>query len=357
VGGNLNGVTLRDHGFYETSIAPEGLGVALEIMGDMLTRPLLSHLDIERAIIIEEMLDEVDEKGRDVDLDNLSKIALFGRHPLSMKIAGTPETVRSFTDAQVREHLRRHYVSGNMVVCAAGRVERAAVLDHVGRAFGALPRGLANSEAPPVFTRGEPRLDFTEHDEAQTEFRLTFPTIPETHPDFSALQLVRRVLDDGLSSRLPYEVVEKRGLAYSLNCSLEMYSDVGLLEVDGACAPERAAEVVTACLEVLGKLCADGPTEAELVRARRRHRMFLDFAQDSPGELAGWFGGTELFRPPESFEERAASVDATSLAEVQAVARRYLTRDNLLAVAVGPRKGLKELERAVALASALPPRG
>jgi len=354
IGGNLNGVTMRDHGLYDTVVAPDGLPVAMRILGDMLSRPLLSNLEVERSIILEEMLDEVDEHGRDIDVDNLSKMVLFGAHPMGMKIAGTTDTVRSLTDEMVRTHLQRHYVTGNLVVCATGRVEHARVLELAASSFAALPRGPSNEEVAPVLERVGPRFSFTEHDEAQTSFRLTFTAMPEPHPDFPALQLLRRVLDDGLSSRLPHEVVEKRGLAYSIQAALEVYHDVGLFEVDGACAPERTAAVLETTFEVLGRLCDEGPTEAELARARRRHRIFNDFAQDSPGELSGWFGATELFRRPESLEARARVIDATGAADVQRVARKYLTRDNLLVVAVGPRKGVKELEKVVTRATALP---
>ena len=86
----------------------------------------------------------------------------------------------------------------------------------------------------------------------------------------------------------------------------------------------------------------------ELNRAKRRHRMLLEFSQDSPGELAGWFGGTELFRTPETFSHRADLVDRQTAAQVRDAARRYFTRENLLVVAVGQKKGLKALEKVVA---------
>ncbi|MBN1206111.1 MAG: insulinase family protein, partial [Myxococcaceae bacterium] len=121
VGGNLNGVTTRDHGYYYTPLHPDHLGVGMEILGDMLTRPRLTDMEVERQIILEEMLDEVDEKGRDIDIDNLSKRVLFPQHPLAFKIAGTRESVSRLTHEQVREHFARHYVTGNMVVTAAGR--------------------------------------------------------------------------------------------------------------------------------------------------------------------------------------------------------------------------------------------
>ncbi|GHG81959.1 pitrilysin family protein [Comamonas sp. JC664] len=354
VGGNLNGVTTRDHGYYYTPIHPAHLRVGLDIIGDMLTRPRLTDMEVERQIILEEMLDEVDEKGRDIDLDNLSKHILFPGHPLALKIAGTRESVTNLTHDQILKHFAQHYVAGNIVVTAAGRVKHSEVLEMSERAFARLPRGPSSVEAPPPLTPPGPRLHFVNHDESQTEFRLNFRGVPEQHDDYPALQIIRRVLDDGLSSRLPFEIVEKRGLAYSVSASLDAYHDAGLLEIEAASAPEKAATVVTECLRVISTLCDDLVGDEELARAKRRHRMLLEFSQDSPGELAGWFGGTELFRTPESFNHRADLVDSQSAARVREVARRYLNRENLTVVAVGQRKGLKALERVVAEAPGLP---
>jgi predicted Zn-dependent peptidase len=140
-----------------------------------------------------------------------------------------------------------------------------------------------------------------------------------------------------------------------VTASLEAFHDAGLFEIEAASAPDRASQVVSETLRVLGELCDVEVAEEELARARRRHRMLLEFSQDAPGELAGWFGGTELFRRPESFSQRADLVDATTAAKVREVARRYFTRDNLTAVAVGQRKGTKALERVVHEARELPP--
>src|ERR671929_406710 len=101
-GGALNGVTTRDHGYYFSPVHPERLEVPFAVLGDMLARPLFKEIEIEREVILEEILDEVDEKGRDIDVDNLTKRALFVGHPLGMKIAGTPETVSRLGEADLR---------------------------------------------------------------------------------------------------------------------------------------------------------------------------------------------------------------------------------------------------------------
>jgi predicted Zn-dependent peptidase len=352
LGGNLNGVTTRDHGYYYTPLHPEHVDVGLRIIGDLLTRPKLSDLEIERKIILEEMLDEVDEKGRDIDIDNLSMGTLFPGHPLGMKIAGSKESVQALTLEQIRTHFARHYVAGNLVVVATGQVERAQVLEQVGTFFAALPKGPQTKETRPRPHQG-PLFAFTHHEDSQAEFRLSFRTVPEEHLDFPALALLRRVLDDGLSSRLPYEIVEKRGLAYSLSVSLDSYQDLGLFEVDAACLPANAAKVADLTFEVLAGLCDRLVPDEELARVKRRHRMLLEFSQDSTGDLAAWYGGTELFRRPEDLEERIRQTEAQTARDLQRAARRVFKRSNLVGVAVGPRRGAKALERAITQARAL----
>ena len=87
----------------------------------------------------------------------------------------------------------------------------------------------------------------------------------------------------------------------------------------------------------------------ELDRVRRRHRIGLDFTLDDLNALAGWYGGTELFRTPETFEERLAKLEQVTPQQIQEVARRTFTLENLYVCAVGPAKGRAEakLQKAV----------
>lgn len=344
VGGNLNGVTMRDSSSFYTPTHPDGLGVSLAILGDMLTQPRLVHLDTEKRIILEEMLDEVDEKGRDVDVDNLTKMRVFGEHPLSFKIAGTPEIVKKLSMRDVRRHFATHYVTGNVVVGVAGPVRHADVVERTKRAFAKLPKGPRVEELPPTpLSKGA--FHYVRLEESQVEFRLTFPTVADDHPDAMPLSLLRRVLDDGLSSRLPHNIVEKRGLAYSIAATIEAFHDTGSFEVDGACAPEQAGAVVREVLSTLatlrrGKIGAD-----ELRRAQRRFEMHVDFLQDSPGDLVGWFAGSELFRPAESFAEKKAQARRVRLRDLVRVAQQYLVADRLVTVGVGPKEAKGPMQR------------
>jgi len=354
-GGSLNGITARDHGCYYTALHPGELSTVLGVLGDLVRRPLLRDLDVEREVILEEILDEVDVDGRDIDADNLLKRMAFGSHPLSYKIAGTPRILRRLGLAEVRAHLRRFYVGENLVLAVAGPVREAEVEEAAERHLGALPRGRRSVDLPPPAWPRGPRVSLTPHDDAQAELSLGFPCPPEPHPDYPVHMVIRRILDDGLSSRLPFEVVEKRGLAYSLHAGIDTFSDAGMFVVDGACAPRKLVRVVEAVLAVLADLAERPVGEEELSRVQRRHRTTLAFSLDSVAELAGWHGSGELMGAPESFEARCRRVEAVTAEEVLRVARATFTRERLLAVVVGPggEAARRRVERA-ALRSALP---
>ena len=354
-GGNLNGITARDHGCYYTPIHGEDLETGLAVLGDMIRRPLLREMDVEREVILEEILDEVDGDGRDIDADNLSKRLVFGGHPLSFKIAGTPDNVRRLSDAQVRAHHQKFYTGTNLVLCVAGPVRETEVVDLAFEHFGDLPKGrLSKDVAPPPWPAG-PLLDLVPHDDAQAEFCLNFPCPPEHHPDYPVHLCMRRILDDGLSSRLPFEIVERRGLAYSLHAGMDTFADAGMFVVDGACAPRKLSRVVDEILRVLAGLAERPVSLEELGRVQKRHRMTLAFSLDSAAELAGWYGSGEVLHAPEGFEERCRRVERVTPGDLQRVARKTFTQRNLVAVFVGPAgaRARRTLERVVEK-SALP---
>src|SRR6266850_2078205 len=291
-GGSLNGVTTRDHGYYFSPVHPERLEVPIAVLGDMLARPLFKEVELEREVILEEILDEVDTDGRDIDIDNLSKRALFPGHPLGLKIAGTRETVGALTEEHVRAQHARAYGARNLVLAAAGPLRHDRVLDLAHKHFASLRPGEALGDTELNGAPRGPQLVAVDHTESQMEVQVSFRTPPEEHADFPMLRVLADLRD------------------------------------------------------------ADVP-EDELLRAKNKSRIWLEFSLDSPAEMIGWFGAGELLRPPaESFESWLSRVERVTAADVRRVANGVFRRENLVACAVGPLSGLEKKLRA-AVESAL----
>lgn len=335
-GGTLYAETGRDYSLYQVGVHPREITAALEILGDLFHAPTFEDIDLERPIVLEEILEDLDDRGRNVNAQDLSRGALWGDHPLGLTIIGPARNVRRFSTADVRAHFERLYGARNMVLCVAGRVKHEALWPAVSRAFSPLAPGRRVMPTPaPRRTRPGPRVRFVHDDTAQVQFHLLFHGVPELDPDFPAMATLLRLTDDGMSTPLHYRIADQRGLAYHVGAGMEALHDATLLEVDAACSASKLPDLVAEVLDIFDGLRRQAVDEGELEKAKRRYVGDLEASVDDLEGLAGWFGGNELFFQQQTHEERARRMMRVSSADVLRVARRVLRRDRLTAVGVG----------------------
>jgi predicted Zn-dependent peptidase len=165
-GGSMNAMTARDHTCFYTSLHPAGLETGIDVIADLISHPLLREIEVERQVILEEILDEVDSRGRDVDPDNLVKRIVYSGHGLGQKIAGSRGSVRALGEGTIRAHHARHYTGANVVLVAAGPVSFEEVVAFAAPRLGALPRGITRHDGPPPAWPDGPTLRAVEHDDA-----------------------------------------------------------------------------------------------------------------------------------------------------------------------------------------------
>jgi predicted Zn-dependent peptidase len=257
--------------------------------------------------------------------------------------------VERFTVRDVKRHFARFYGASNLILCVSGPVSARDVLRSARRRLGDLPAGVpAATSAPAEMTDG-PRLAYVDSPGAQTAVQVLFRALPEPHPDYVALQALSRVLDDGMSTRLHYRLADQAGLAYYVNASIEPFHDSAQFEIDGAAAHAKFVDLLAGILGLLDELCDAAVSDKELAKAKRRHRLELRAAFDDVDAMAGWFGGTELFYPPPSYEEKVGRMEGVGPADIQRVARTVFRPDRLTVAAAGglsPRQR-RESERVV----------
>jgi predicted Zn-dependent peptidase len=335
LGGTLHAETGRDYSLYQISVPPDALAPGVTILGDLLGAPRLADIDLERQIILEEIAEDLDERGRDVNLDDKVRAALFPGHGLGRKITGPIENVKRFSTADVRRHLRRFYGARNLVLCVSGRVERAAVLRAARKAFGDLHPGReAVAEAPGPLEKA-PQVLYIDTPGAQTSVQVQFRGLPEAHPDYVALQALLRVLDDGMSTRLHYTLCDQMGLAYYVSAGVEGFHDTAVFEVHAASSHAKFPELVREILNLLDGLRQEPVRQAELDKAKHRYKNDLRALFDDTDAMAGWYGGTELFYAPPSFQDKVARMDAVSTEDVLRVAREVLVPERMVVGAAG----------------------
>ena len=335
LGGTLYAETGRDYSLYQISLDPELIAKGIDLFAEIFGAPAFTQLELEREIVLEEINEDLDEKGNDINLDDLGRRLAFPGHPLGQKITGPPDNVARFDIDDCRRHFRRFYGARNLIVCVSGPVTRDAVLAAALPALGRLPAGeAAHSDPPPPFAEG-PRFSYVESPGAQTAVQILFRALPESDPDFVAVQALGRVLDDGMSTRLHYTLCDQLGLAYYVSSSIEPFHDAALFELDGAAAHAKFGELVAGMLALVDRLRKEPVTADELAKAKRRYRYDLAAAFDDADAMAGWFGGTELFYPPPSYESKVARMEAVTAADIQRAAERVFQPERLIVAASG----------------------
>lgn len=337
LGSTLHAETGRDYTLFQLALEPAHVPAALELLGELFVRPRFSDIELERRLILEEINEDYDEQGVEINADDIARGLAFDDHPLGQRIIGPRDNVERFTTDDVRRHFAAFYGARNATLCVAGPVDHGAVVEAAGRALAGMPAG-ARAEvvaAPTVPAGGRPCLRHVPDAGSQTSLAILFRAIPELDPAYIALVALLRVLDDGMSTRLHYTLADQKGLAYSIHAAIEPLADAALFEITGATANAKVPALVRELLLLLDGLRRGEVTADELAKARVRYRYETLASIDDAAAMAGWFGGTALYYPPPSLSQRLDAMATIGVDDVVRVATEVLSPERLVIASVG----------------------
>ena len=342
LGGSLFASTQVDHGIFSLTLPPESVPEACALFGEVLSRPAFPDIDIEKGIVTEEILEDLDEEGRQVDADNLSRALIYGDHPLGFTITGSEAQVRSFDEPALRRWHDRHYTAENSILVFSGAMDPGAAFELAEHAFGAWPRGTAATGRGPDHAQREPRLEVVDNVSSQTELRVCLRAFAEGHPRRPALDVAMRIIDDGMSTRLYHRLCDSRGLCYDVSAGYDGYEDDGIVDVAAGVQHKRAATVTREILAMFAELAREGPSQEELDTARRRIAWDTRAMTDSAEETAAFYAAGLLFDRFATPEEHVARLSAVTAEDVREATREIARPDRLNVVAVGLPEGAEE---------------
>lgn len=350
LGGTLYAATHVDHGVMSVTVPPRNLQPILRLLGEVAAEPILSELEVERGIVREEILEDLDDDGRDIDADNLVRALMYDDHPLGFTITGHIDQLDRFDEPLLHAHHARHYTAANAVLAIAGNLgDLDACARAAEEAFGRLPHGTRQRVTPPPLEQKRARVRFIENQSSQTELRVAFRATSERDPREPAVEMLLRVLDDGMSTRLYERICDRLGLCYDVSGSFEAYEDDGVIDFAAGARHSRTPMVAKEVFALLSELCEHGPTEEELAKARDRHLWSVEAMCDDPDETAAFHGLAALAGITRSPLVRHQQLCAVTREDVRAAACSIFRPDRLSVTAVGLLKDsdVTKLERAI----------
>ncbi len=348
VGGELNAATSMETTAYYARVLKGDEGVALGLIADILQNSLFGRpeLEGERQVILQEIAatqDSPDDVGYDLLHD-----AAFPEQSLGRPILGTPESVSSFSGADLKRFLGRHYSPQNMVISAAGAIRHENLVRHAEAQFGGLSETKRTTRERPAKYVGGVRV--CEKAFEQSHLLLGLPGPSYRDDAYITAQVFSGLFGGGMSSRLFQEVREKRGLCYAIYSTAWGLGDAGLFGIHAA----TGAGLMSQLIDVIGaelKRAADAvPTAAELGRSKAQLKAGLLMSLESSSARAEQLARNLLTHNRVlGNEELMEKVDAVTAEDVRDFAAQ-LTQGGVSVSVVGSgRRSRKFAERAAEL--------
>lgn len=332
-GAEMNAFTSKEHTAYYLRFAADDLGWALELLGDVLTRPAFRPDDIEaeRQVILEEL-----SLSRDTPDDLVHTLlfeAMFPAHPVGREVLGDTDTVGAMQRDEIAGFHGRYYGPGNYVVAAAGEIDHTDLVQSVNAWQPVEDLDRPSRQAP----GGEVVELVVQHRPTeQAHMALGWRAYDYSHDDRYTLAVANQVLGGAGSSRLFQEVREKRGLAYTVFSGPTPFTDCGALTIYVGSSPDRFGESLEVVLGVVDDLAADGIDDRELETAKGFLRGSLVLGLEDTGSRMARIGSSEAIRGQIiSIDEHLARIEAVTRADVARVLRDVLDAPRSVA-AVGP---------------------
>jgi len=346
-GAVLNAYTSHDLvAFHITARATRALAAA-DLLTDFVGRPRIDadELDKERGVVVQEIARADDQPA--ALAEHLIDEAVFGQHPLGRPVLGTTEHLsKTFTRDGIMAFRARRWLPASGGAFAVGNLESLGSDGELEELFARFTPG---AEQPVPFEPAPPqtpRVLVKQRDSQQSHLRMSYrPAIDVSdRRQRAALTIYSTLLGGSMGSRLFDEIREQRGLAYSVSSYPHAYADVGILQLSAGLESAKCLEAYRRMRDIVSELRRDGPTEAEVERARAYAAGARTIAFENTGAVARHAAQQAIVYGQEIDPDAViASLDAVTFDEVAEVARGI--EDQLSVACVGPHT-VQELESA-----------
>lgn len=341
IGKDLRASTMTEYTYFGFSPHPKKLDRAMEIFAEFFSGPRLTSIELERQIILEEYLEDLNAEGENVDVNNVACNLLYKGSSLSLPIIGDEESIKSIQPEMLRDYFEKYYHPGNMILVGAGRISHQNFLELADRYFSSLPsrgKGVAKNYFQDSVSEDQqkPELAFQYDADSQVQLQICFRSCSYNDPDYYKVNMISDIFDDGVTSRLQRVLREEKALVYSVECRATSLSDTGTFDFDVGVRPEKVTQVAQILFAEIKLFLEEGPTLEELEHVKNRHCFDLEFELDDPYKQIVRHAFSELYSTQVSVEEERQIIREISAGDLWETGKKFFRPEKLNVVAVGP---------------------
>ena len=317
----------------------------LELMTDVLYNPIFpeEELDKLKKQAISGLAASKDDpnsiSGRLTSALNYGKDHPYGE-------TETEATINAVTVADIKNYYETFFKPNIAYLAIVGDISSEEAESLVKNHFASWKKGDVPSYTYPVpATPSQNKVALVDRPASvQTVVNITYPMEMKTgHPDFLTTRLLNYILGGGASSRLFMNLREDKGFTYGAYSSIGSDKLVTSFSARASVNQSATDSAVHEFLYEIKKMVDSGVTEEELVAAKANLSGSFGRSLESPSTIASFAINTPRYGLPDDFYATYLQrLNAVTVDQVNAAAKKYLKPDNLYITAVGNAKEIEE---------------
>lgn len=316
----------------------------LELMADITLRPSFpaDELELTKQNALQNL---IAQRGQPSFLANerLARV-IYGEHPYSV-VSATPESINAMSRDDLTNFHRRMFTPNNAVLVVGGDIKREAALARIEDLFGAWQSGEpaeSNFPAPPARARRTLYL-VDRPGSAQSNIVIANLGLTRTDPDYFPMLVMHTILGANASSRIFMNLREDKGYTYGAYTSLDARRTAGTFRATAEVRTPVTGDSLKEFFYELERIRNEDVTEKELQDAQSYLTGIFPIRLETLDGLIDQLIQIKMHNLPDDYlQTYRERVGAVTRAEVQRVARRYVTPDRAVIVIVGDAGALKD---------------
>lgn len=261
----------------------------------------------------------------------------------------TEESVTAITQDDLVKYHNTWFAPNNATLAIVGDVDPAIIIPQIERAFVAWEqKKLPVSKAvAPAELKGLSVHLVDRPGSVQSNIIVAESGPARSNPDTPELNVLNATLGGGFSGRLFQNLREKHGWTYGAYSAFDMQKLAGGFTASAETRNEVTAPATQEILKEIKRLQDEPVPEAELELQRQYNVGNYLLSLENAGRTAQRVQDIDLYGLPEDFYKKYAKrMASTTAANLQELAKKYLSTDNVAVVIVGEASQIKpELEK------------
>lgn len=353
LGTALSGSAQRELAVLRFEVLKRNLAPALEIFSDVVRNPAFPAEEVAREK--NRQLDALAQENKDpFELAaRIRGMLAFGpTHPYGRPMHGLPETIEQITREDLSAFHGTYWRPGSSALIFVGDVTLAAAVDLARKHLGGWSGGTAPAVSIPAPAPvGQGKIYIVDRPNApQTVISQFVPAPRRKSEDYYALRLADAVWGGGgFGTRLNLNLRQDKGFTYGVGSMVVLFSETGIWRAGGGVQADKTRESLIEFAKEMRGLAGQKPITAEEL-AKARAVWIRGYAQqfETYGRVGSQVAGLwAIGLPMTELQHEPAAVEATTLEEVNAAARKYAVPAAATYLLVGDRAkiaaGVREL--------------